>query len=218
MIQEDELLTIQQEIKDFDVVFDVGANCGDWGREVLNRKSNCKLFCFEPNERIYKKLVNNLCDLSKDFAAVNTALSSKEQTLNYFDYPNADELSTFHQRLEVEKLLRMQAPEIKQLNCTTLDKFCKENDITQVDFLKIDTEGHELDVLQGSEKMLSEGRVKCIQFEYGGTYLDAKITLAQVFNLLKKYRYKISKLGGSEIDNFTSNLEDYNYSNFLAKI
>jgi hypothetical protein len=93
-----------------------------------------------------------------------------------------------------------------------------ENVITQIDFLKIDTEGHELDVLQGSEKMLSEGRIKCIQFEYGGTYLDANITLEQVFNLLKKYNYKISKLGNSEIENFTSNLENYTYSNFLAKI
>ena len=51
--------------------------------------------------------------------------------------------------------------------------------VKEIDFLKIDVEGFELAVIQGSKNMLASG-IKCVQFEYGGTYHDANTTLQQI--------------------------------------
>jgi FkbM family methyltransferase len=67
------------------------------------------------------------------------------------------------------------------------------NDIKDIDFLKIDTEGYELNVLQGFEDALEN--VKIIQFEYGGCFLDNNTKLIDVVNYLgSKGFYKFSYL------------------------
>ena len=62
-----------------------------------------------------------------------------------------------------------------------------ENDIKTIDFLKIDTEGYELEVLQGFEEYIRI--VKIIQFEYGGTFLDNNIKLIDVIQYLQLFGF-----------------------------
>lgn len=56
--------------------------------------------------------------------------------------------------------------------------YMTEMSVDNVDFVKIDTEGYELEVLKGFGEALK--KVKVIQFEYGGTYLDSGVRLADV--------------------------------------
>lgn len=69
----------------------------------------------------------------------------------------------------------------------TGEKYIKEKQISQIDFLKIDTEGSELDVLMGFGEELN--RVKIIQFEYGGTYMDNGVELKNVFQYLSSFQF-----------------------------
>lgn len=89
------------------------------------------------------------------------------------------------------------------------------NNIKNIDFLKIDTEGYELNVLQGFEDDLEN--VKIIQFEYGGTFLDNNTKLLDVINYLKqKGFYKFSYLtnyGTELIKDFT---DHYRYCNIVC--
>lgn len=91
-----------------------------------------------------------------------------------------------------------------------------KNNIKNIDFLKIDTEGFEFDVLKGFEECLQEN-VKIIQFEYGGTFLDNKIKLIEVIDYLKQRGfYNFSYLtpeGTSLIDDFT---DHYQYCNIVC--
>ncbi|MBK6835122.1 MAG: FkbM family methyltransferase [Bacteroidetes bacterium] len=95
----------------------------------------------------------------------------------------------------------------------------KENKIEKVDLLKIDTEGNEKKVLVGSEDFINPSIIKSVQFEYGGTYLDAGITLAEVVQLLMEKKYFVGKLFAdhikyeADLGNF---VEDYAYGNFVA--
>ena len=59
-----------------------------------------------------------------------------------------------------------------------------EKNVETIDFLKIDTEGYELKVLQGFEECLQN--VKIIQFEYGGTFLDNNTKLIDVIHYLEQ--------------------------------
>lgn len=84
-----------------------------------------------------------------------------------------------------------------------------------VDFIKIDVEGHELSVLKGASKLLNN--VQFVQFEYGGTYLDANITIRSVVDVLASkglvFIYAI-EAGGL---NFTNEPpEDFRYKNYLV--
>lgn len=51
------------------------------------------------------------------------------------------------------------------VNMTTLDRFCRRHGIDRVNYLKIDTEGLDLEVLRGAKRLLAEGRIDIIQVE-----------------------------------------------------
>jgi FkbM family methyltransferase len=90
-----------------------------------------------------------------------------------------------------------------------------ENNIETIDFLKIDTEGYELLVLKGFEDHLQ--KVKILQFEYGGTFMDNSTTLIDVINYLSQHEfYKFSYLtkdGPVSIKDFA---DHYQYCNIVC--
>ena len=85
--------------------------------------------------------------------------------------------------------------------------------------MKIDTEGNELYVLLGAEKLLQKQAIDIIQFEYGGCYLDSKTTLHQVYRYLRSKGYTIYRIASDgliEIPIWHKKLENFAYSNYLA--
>jgi hypothetical protein len=99
------------------------------------------------------------------------------------------------------------------------DTYCAENSIDRINFLKIDTEGHEMAVLAGFARMLAEKRVEIIQFEYGGTWLDSRTQLLDAFELLSRYGYILGKLhprGIKVYPRYSQALETFRYSNYVA--
>lgn len=90
-----------------------------------------------------------------------------------------------------------------------------EHNISTIDFLKIDTEGYELNVLQGFEECLHN--VKIIQFEYGGTFLDNNIKLIDVIEYLTSYGFHtfsyLHDKGTTPITDFT---DHYQYCNIVC--
>jgi len=78
-----------------------------------------------------------------------------------------------------------------EVKTDTLDNYCEENGIKEIDLLKIDTEGHDLKVLLGASRMLPH--IKYIQFEEWGDGRTQKI-----MDFLKDY--DIESLGGRPIN------------------
>ena len=153
--------------------------------------------------------------------AYQIAISDATDTREFLHYPQnaqASELSSFYMRPIIYDLLNIK-PEPITVHCTTVDAFCCEKNIQHIDFLKIDTEGSELAVLRGAERLLKNQCIKHIQFEYGGTYVDAKITLKQVMTLLTRYDYVLFRVfngGLIHIVRWNDVLENYAYSNYIA--
>jgi FkbM family methyltransferase len=89
------------------------------------------------------------------------------------------------------------------------------NNIQNIDFLKIDTEGYELNVLQGFEDYLEN--IKIIQFEYGGTFLDNNTKLIDIINYLEqKGFYKFSYLTNYGTEIITDFTDHYQYCNIVC--
>ena len=93
--------------------------------------------------------------------------------------------------------------------------YITENNISVIDFLKIDTEGYELHVLKGFGDHLK--KIKIIQFEYGGTFLDNNTKMIDVVNYLREYGFDdfsyLTSDGKVLIHDFT---DHYQYCNIVC--
>lgn len=72
---------------------------------------------------------------------------------------------------ELSRLLGSAAPTpsmtLESVKIETLDDFCLEHEISHIGFLKIDTEGNDLNVLRGGKQILSQQRIDVVQVEAG---------------------------------------------------
>lgn len=216
-----EARVIQNFIANKNIVFDVGANAGDWTREVLNQGHDLEIHLFEPIPNVYQKLLQNLADKipGGKITPFNLALGQKQEVKTFYHYDDLSVLSTFYRRVEVEKQGNFDPPKSFPVVTTTIDIYCDQQQIKRINFLKIDVGGSELDVLYGAKHFLETGRIDYLQFEYGGTYLDSQRTLKEAFEYLQKFRYSIFKILPSGLEYkpiFQPEDENFEYSNFLA--
>src|SRR6476469_1959610 len=216
-----ELLCIERFIASGQVVFDVGANVGSWTEEVFNQFPKTEIHLFEPVPKIYKSLLQNLAEgiCKSQIIANNYALGKQEESKQFAYYQESPEWSTFYRRVQAEKEYDIKQPQILNVLTTTIDNYCQRQEISHINFLKIDVEGGELDVIEGAINLLRKGKIDYIQFEYGGTYIDSKKTLKQVFEYFQNLRYAIFKIqpyGLEYCPNFQPDYENYQWSIFLA--
>jgi len=203
-------------IKANNVVFDVGANAGDWTAEVWSQGHDLEIHLFEPIPHVYKKLIQNI---DKKVISNNLAVGQAEEVKTFYYYEANPLLSTFYRRFDVEKEGWLNPPKQIPVLTTTIDNYCQRHGIKRINFLKIDVEGGELDVIYGAKYFLETGRVDYVQFEYGGTYLDSKTTLKEAFEYLQKFRYSIFKILPDRLEykpTFLPEDENFEFSNFLA--
>lgn len=76
-----------------------------------------------------------------------------------------------------------------------------------------------MSVLKGSTRMLTQGGIKRIQFEYGGTFIDARILLKDMFEFLTAYSFRFYKIYPDEIklvERYGQRLENFQYQNWVA--
>jgi FkbM family methyltransferase len=189
------------------VIFDVGAHKGAYTEYVLSQVPDAECFLFEPNTELFE-------GLNKKYNAFNILLGEIKGVKSFYEcIGEADELSSTYKREVFADVKHRQDTK----KCYTVDAFCESINLDFIDFLKIDVEGAELDVLKGGIKMLREERVMFLQVEYGGTYPDAGITFVDVINLIEPYGYYIYELIKGALHKITKEnfIEDYRFTNFL---
>jgi|GEM_PF-1592144 FkbM family methyltransferase len=194
-------------------VFDVGANEGLFARRVVDQWPIKKidLHCFEPNPAAYAILAEKLVDAST-FTLVEIGLSSQEGTGTLYHPEKKTVLGSLaHREVFDSKVKQWGDVKAHSVKLSTLDAYRRVTKIIQVDYLKIDTEGFELDVLQGAAESLSQHRIVCGQLEYGGTFFDRGISVHDVVDFLSIHGYvlfdlvKRTEVNASYIDDFALN-------------
>ncbi|MHC4790384.1 MAG: FkbM family methyltransferase [Planctomycetota bacterium] len=134
-------------------ILDVGAHVGDFCL-LAKINPNIRGYAFEPSPQIYEILKNNvnLNGLKDKIKTFQIALADRKGK-TILKYPNSNSESglacignpsRFNDWTEIE------------IPVTTLDEFAAEEAIKKVDLIKIDTEGCELFVLKGAERIINE--------------------------------------------------------------
>lgn len=186
---------ILKNIKD-GIVLDIGANMGSYSVPIAVAHPHLQVHSFEPQRIIFYQLCTNIILNSLDNVfAYNVALSNSKWTksLQVPDYKNEYNIGAFSIDDEVRKegyLVTTQG-NLEQINAICLDTLRLKN----VRLIKIDVEGHELEVLQGADKTIRESNYPTIIFEAWDTkFTDKKESL---FKYLTAMDYTITMIDGN---------------------
>jgi len=199
------------------VVFDVGAYMGDYSEFILDIFENkVNLYSFEPSKENFKELKKIIGDRAKVFNIGFNDIKKK-----VFLYSNVLQglVHTSGKSIYKRDLREYNFKEgnKEQIEVDTIDNFCLKNNIKKIDFLKIDAEGNELNILKGSLKMIKGDKIDYIQFETGCN-MDSKDYFKDFFYLLTpRYKiYRILKDGLFHIDKYGWENEILAGANYLA--
>lgn len=202
-------------------IFDVGANVGDWSFEAIRGLSpTARLFAFEPTSETFESLRDRLSSTPVSVTLQNFALGDAESEAPLY-------VDTGSERAGTNSLHRRRAEVHFNLHQTTRgyvrvrkgDNVAYEAKVDRLHLLKIDTEGHEIAVLRGFQRMLAEQRVDFIQFEYGSAWADARTLLVDAFELLQAAGYQLAKLhpgGVVFVPQYDQRAETFAFCNYVA--
>lgn len=198
------------------VMFDVGANVGDYTKQLLNffNNENVEIHSFEPSAHTFQTLTENIGN--KNVILNNAGLSDKKnEAVLYYDKENSGIASLYDRQLDY---IGAQLSKQEVVKLITLDEYCTDNSIERIDFLKMDVEGNELNVLKGAAKMLEKKGIKAMQFEFGGANLDSRTYFRDFWNLLNgSYNiYRILKDGLVQINQYNECLDIFTCTNYFA--
>lgn len=171
------------------IVFDVGANKGDYSLAALEILKPSRIYAFEPSAAAFKSLRSTVD--SEIVEPVKLALGSQpgEAILH-----NASPGASIGSILDLRDPFESFDPSFDEgIEVTTIDIFCDKNSIGQIGLLKIDVEGLELDVLRGAQKMIGRSAITAIQFEFGVGNIEARTYLRDYFDILGK-QYAIFRI------------------------
>jgi FkbM family methyltransferase len=150
------------------VVFDVGANFGIMALQYAKAVSSGKVYAFEPTYYAFSKLKRNLelnPELAKRIVTVQSFVSSrtcKETNIKaYASWKVGGAVENGRHSIH-----RGTIKSTEGIGKLSLDDFCVENKIGRLDFIKIDTDGHEYEVLKGAQKVITKFKPIVI-FEVG---------------------------------------------------
>lgn len=186
----DSSLKVIEYLGDSEIIIDIGANIGQTTLEInknrLQQKKDFKIICFEPFSQTYLKLKRNLqLNNSEYIIPEKLALGNSYKKINMYK----DCVSNSGGNRIVYNNLKNNI-DVQEVTINSLDNYLDMNKINKIDFIKIDVEGYEYEVLSGAT------------------------------NTLKKYKPKLFielddqnlKNQGCSADKLLSFLEDFNYT------
>jgi FkbM family methyltransferase len=212
-----ELRFAQEALPSAKVAFDVGANVGLWTGLALKINPDAQYHCFEPCPSTFAELQSN--DFPDSVVVNNYGLGDEECELTMYLDPVESGNNSLYSRRGV---IRPPTGEVR-VRLSTLDSYCADHGIELIDFVKIDVEGHELAVLKGAARMLAEGRIETIQFEYNDTWVDSRILLRDVWEQAKAFNpsYSFAKILSNGLrpePAYTQDFETYRFSNWVIRL
>ena len=207
-------------ISDSPILFDVGANVGNYTLMLANVFPNASIHSFEPGNATYSTLKRNVDVATPQKGGVRITLnnlglsnSSGEMEL-FYDREKSGLASLYPRQLDY---FGIDFSKKETVRLSTVDNYCRENNIDKIDFLKLDVEGHELKILHGAREMLNTNKITNILIEFGGCNLDSRTYFRDFWNLLHEKFHVMYILRDAllEIERYQESLEIFTTTNFF---
>jgi FkbM family methyltransferase len=174
-------------------VIDIGAHIGWYTVKLAENAKH--VYSFECSPKSFNYLCANIALNNKDYNVTkyNCALSNKSGITKYFIRDPKDGGSNGISKFNYDDINNTPFIDVP---VKTLDSF----ELTNVNFIKIDVEGHEQQVLEGSIKTITENDYPKILFESWDEHHEKEdrptIQIkTDLFDFIKSLEYKIVKIG-----------------------
>lgn len=202
------------------VYFDVGANVGIYSLKIAQKiGGKGTVHAFEASPRIYERLKYN-CELNSFASNLfphHVAVCEEEKRVTFCEGPaHASGWGSISDYGEDKRL-----PGKVEVRGISIDRFMKEHEIEKVDFMKIDVEGHEFDVLQGAHVALKNRAIRTILIEFNSELMALKNkSLADFLETFYSYGYTLSPFNQNKAKKILSNHleQDHCVVNFCFQI
>ena len=193
------------------IVFDIGCFRGGFTKNFIKNEKKLGIestfFLFDPNPitKDYLKPILQNEKIKYFNLALDNSNSQKKFYLNNFFEPSGSSLNTTFRDDKKWKNTRKIFMQIFQpfkkiedfseisVQTQTLDNFCLEKKINNIDVLKIDTEGNELNVLKGAKKLLEQNKINIIYTEISETKKRFLEKEKSVIDFLNSYNFELKK-------------------------
>lgn len=199
------------------IIYDVGANEGDYAQLVLTTIPGCKIYCFEPNPPTAKRL-NARFDKNRALSVHPVGIGEQSGETILYDFANCDGsyfASVYRDALFAQS--RVAVVREIPIPVVTLDEFCESQSSSTIDLLKLDTEGHEYAALQGAKKLIRENRIRCIHFEFNEMNVFSRVFLRDFYDLLINYEFfRLRSDGLISLGPYSARNEIFQYHNIVA--
>jgi FkbM family methyltransferase len=199
------------------VCVDVGANCGTYSTMLLDNTSSY-VFAFEPLQEPFHSLASlgSAAGRTGRFLALNQAVSNRTGTAKIKFNPSSTSFASLAEEANNVSYVDNSSEAI--VETVTLDDYFHGN--TAIDFIKIDTEGFEMEVLDGARLLLSGQHApppKAIQIEFNLHHIFRGHSLWMLAQKLKGYHAFQLLPGGQLIhrDTTTAAANIFSFSNFV---
>lgn len=182
---------------DHPLVFDAGANTGQSIQSVRSYFSNAEVHSFEPSPSVFEKLKANTSGFRNVYLH-NCGLGSSNGTLELLEnrsnewtsflVPGRSGVGTVSQKTMVP--------------VRTIDDFCREHEINRIDILKSDTQGYDLEVFKGAERMFGRNAVRLIYCELiFSDYYEGMPPFGELYNFLISHGFQLVTFYGINYHN-----------------
>ena len=177
------------------IIFDVGSHEGKLVKLMKDLYKNAIIYCFEPN----KSMNSSLKKIGKNIKVYNYALGKKNEEkkilINKIDLTNT--LSKINKNsfyLKIKNLIlnkSIRDDNYKSVQVTSLKHFCRAKKIKNIDFLKIDVEGFEYNVLLGAKDIIKNVKFIMLEIQKNNMYSD--YSKHKIEKLLEKNNFVLIK-------------------------
>lgn len=201
------------------IVFDVGANVGHWTRAALTKAwelgNEVCVHAFEPCSETCETLTHNLRkDILDGRVLINKiAMSTAAGTRRFYTFGANAGINSLYSANDVRK------QRVEDVETETIDGYCFRQAVARVHLVKVDTEGHDIEVLYGAREMIESNRIDAIQFEYNYRWISARRYLKDAFDYFIPLGYSIGKITPLGIEFYPAwdpELESFREGNFLV--
>ena len=200
------------------VYMDVGANKGSYTRLLQKELPGKRLiYAFEPLRICYEPLKDS-CSPDPTVSVLKLGFGAEKEKKSIYYSPEQSTIASFFRRDVARHGMGMSEEE--SVDVSTIDDFVCDHEIEIIHLLKLDVEGNEYNCLLGAEKSLNEGKIRFIQFEFGGTQIDARHFFKDYWDMLSShYRiYRIVRNGLRRIASYDESREIFHACNYLAEL
>ena len=167
------------------IIFDVGSHKGKLAKLMYDLYKNAVIYCFEPN----KSMNDDLKKIGNNIKVYNCALGEKNEKkqilINKIDLTNT--LSKINENslyLKIKNFILAKSKKdnvYETIQVISLENFCIEKKIKDIDFLKLDVEGYEYNVLLGAKNIIKNVKFVMLEIQKNNMYQDYSKKNIEVF-------------------------------------